>query len=384
MTLINPFYIIIGLVILFIGIYIDDLYYPEIWIGRGELDNDLSNISEEKIPLTAICIRTYNPNEYTLKHMFDFFNSLKDIKELSFHISIDTTTNGDKPGKDIKEYFSKNNVTFLYTIHEYCVTDITNIYDVLKFKEDNDKNSKLADFDDGYINKRGNLINIQTKLNNPKNIKHITWGFHNEPMTLWWNTIKKENNNIKYVWFLEDDVGICGNFRNIINYYSFETNNCIFYNLHIEPKWYWYSGLSNNFIKELKESNISDLIKCFDDNYSVYMGSEHVIRLSTDFLDELHKYSLNGIVGWSECATPTLAYIKYRTPPITLDEQFIYKDTDGKNIYAWNTSMYIEDFNNLNCESSPSCKLLHKIIFNNKPVSNKIIEITPEITTPST
>lgn len=349
----NFYHIIIGLILLFIGVYvdnIDDTIYTKQFYGGTKKTN-----STDKI---ALCFRTYNPTNLILDQIFKIFKSVNSRTDIVLWISIDTTLYGNAPFNFINDYCKKNKLSDIkFHIHKYSVDDVVKAYPAL------DKKHKDKYFIYRLIYKDGNAIKINVfDVLDKKNKEHktnkytINWGFHIEPILLWYKEASKFN-NISNVWVMEDDIGVCGNINIFLDNYKNEPADFIAHNIHREVTWYWFFEKTKKLFDLIlkKKSEIDPFFMEHYIGYSSCICNEHIIRLSSKFLNELHKYSTNAVIGWSELALPTLcAASKCIMKPI--DEQFIYKDK-----YDYNKRITIKEFNKLSC-SNNECKFVHKLI----------------------
>lgn len=122
-----------------------------------------------------------------------------------------------------------------------------------------------------------------------------TWGYHAEAIGLWWETYLLAGGHADYVWILEQDVGVTGDFTDILHQYDDSSADFISYNTMVAfPKWAWGGLVTKEFDQIVPRDKIMKT-------------NEHVQRLSSRFLNLLLNCSKSNIIGWSEASIPSLA-----------------------------------------------------------------------------
>ena len=96
----------------------------------------------------------------------------------------------------------------------------------------------------------------------------------------------------KFVWVVEDDVGLSGSWRKLLHHYGGGGPDLLCSKvIPCDHKWFWRNQVTPAFKRRPMER---------------LWHREHVVRLSAPLLDVLHDCSLRGEVAFSEMSIPTL------------------------------------------------------------------------------
>eukprot|EP00756_Hemistasia_phaeocysticola_P051921 Hpha_TRINITY_DN270_c0_g1::TRINITY_DN270_c0_g1_i1::g.83714::m.83714 len=167
----------------------------------------------------------------------------------------------------------------------------------------------------------------------------LGYGFHCQAISLWWRCSGVE---YEWVWVLEDDVGCSGRLGDVLNAHADDDADLLTYNWkQRHPGWPWKEAVSRGFRTVCPK--LSDQL----------FSREHVQRLSGRLLAALERFSLDGVVAWSEMATPSLCRC------LCLKEGSLRTEHIGDK-YAWNARLSELDFEE-RCSADSRPMLYHAL-----------------------
>eukprot|EP00928_Gymnodinium_smaydae_P064864 TRINITY_DN48104_c0_g1_i1.p1 TRINITY_DN48104_c0_g1~~TRINITY_DN48104_c0_g1_i1.p1 ORF type:complete len:410 (-),score=24.87 TRINITY_DN48104_c0_g1_i1:123-1352(-) len=288
---------------------------------------------------TAVLVRIHSPSEATLARLGAWARDLH-ASGVDFWISMDTTSQDASARRRVEAAVANWPASARSTVrvHYYCQDDLLQNYPALI--------ELLTIMPLPVIPGGGHYQGASMPA------RSLAWGFHAEAINLWFRQHNMDQKyradgscndclNYDFVWVLEDDVGFSGNLSTLIEHYASDDSDLISApgldgvlkgedgfgrpkprvpgdwrwprDITLNPDgWCWYFMRSANFRKRIEA--------CGAEQRNT---GEHVQRYSAKLLNELHAWSAQGAIAWSEMSVPTVCAAVPGLKPSVLDASLI-------------------------------------------------------------